>query len=353
MRSRRYTLGSYVLAVTLLVPVVSPGITPGASAESSVRTILQGFESQGSDVSVSTDNLRFRDGRPFVGLKRVRYVPGQAGNAMRVDFSIIGGHWQNVMVKLNEGVPWNLTGQTQLDVTMKGDWNDTGGAQSVTLMMKMTNGSFWGVSFAVTDQWKTYSFPLDPAGDGLVQQRTRLGVEGPVHARPDRLHHVLREPARDRHVLPVVRRSLRAAEGRCSPTSNPDAPTPFEFSSIPYAIGQAVDDIGWREYDNRYQSLQNYQQLIHRDKPTLADYQTVVDIGQAAGTRLMTAWILQDLDRNNVLASPRYNTPVARYDMTEEGLAHRNHITRQAAQDHGHRQAERGVHGVRPARRLP
>ena len=163
MRSRRYTLGSYVLAVTLLVPVVSPGLTPGASAESSVRTILQGFESQGSDVSVSTDNLRFRDGRPFVGLKRVRYVPARQATRCA---------WTSRSSAATGRTSWSSStrGSLEPDRPDAARRDDEGrlerhGRRAVGhLMMKMTNGSFWGVSFAVTDQWKTYSFPLDPAG---------------------------------------------------------------------------------------------------------------------------------------------------------------------------------------------
>jgi hypothetical protein len=209
---------------------------------------------------------------------------------------------------------------------MKGDWNDTGGAQSVSLMMKMTNGSFWGVSFAVTDHWKTYSFPLDPAGTDWYSSGPDWGWKDRFTL--DQIAYItffVSPPETGDYSLWFD--DLSVSGGPLQSYVNPGAPTPFEFSSIPYAIGQAVDDIGWREYDNRYRSIQNYQQLIRHDKPTLADYQTVVDIGQAAGTRLMTAWIVQDLDRNNVLASPRYNTPVARYDMTEEGLAHRNQIS--------------------------
>jgi hypothetical protein len=312
--------------VSLVAVTMCVGFTLPYAAPATTPSVLQGFEGPSANVSVSTDNLRFRDGRPFVGVKHVQYVPGSVGKAMRVDFSIIGGHWQNVMVKLNQGVPWNLTGQTQLDVTMKGDWNDTGGAQSVNLMMKMTNGSFWGVSFAVTDQWKTYSFPLDPAGTDWYSSGPDWGWKD--HFTIDQIAYItffVSPPETGNYSLWFD--DLTVQGGPLQPYVDPGAPTPLEFSSIPYAIGQAVDDIGWREYDNRYKSIQNYQQLIHHDKPTLADYQTVINIGKEAGTRLMTAWILQDLDRNNVVAKPRFNTPVAQYDMTEEGLAHRNHIT--------------------------
>ena len=325
MRSRRFILSSFVLALVLTGSTAASGAI-GEVAQVRSPAVLQGFETPSTDVNVSTDNLRFREGRPFVGVKDVRYVPGRIGNAMRVDFSIIGGHWQNVMVKLNQGVPWNLTGQTELDLTMKGDWNDTGGAQSVSLMMKMTNGSFWGVSFAVTDHWKSYRFPLDPAGTDWYSSGPDWGWKD--HFTLDQIAYItffVSPPETGDYSLWFD--DLAVQGGPLQAYVDPGAPTPFVFSSIPYAIGQAVDDIGWREYDNRYQSIQDYQQLIHHDRPTLADYRTVVDIGKEAGTRLMTAWILQDLDKTDVAASPRFNTPVARYDMTQEGLDRRNHVT--------------------------
>jgi hypothetical protein len=201
-------------------------------------------------------------------------------------------------------------------------------------MMKMTNGSFWGVSFAVTDRWKTYSFPLDPAGSDWYSSGPDWGWKDRFTL--DQIAYItffVSPPETGTYSLWFD--DLSVSGGPLQSYVNPGAPTPFEFSSIPYAIGQAVDDIGWREYDNRYQSIQNYQQLIHHDKPTLADYQTVVDIGQAAGTRLMTAWIVQDLDRNNVLASPRYNSAFMEFGM--HGVSHehfRNGVVQRAEYAH-------------------
>ena len=166
MGPKRFALVSCFVALVLTGFVVTPSPASAPAAPAPTPTVLEAFDGPHPAVDVSTDNLDFRGGRPFVGLDKVSYGPGKLGNAMRVDFSIIGGYWQNVMVKLNQGVPWNLTGQTQLDVTMKGDWNDTGGAESVSFMMKMTNGSFWGRSFAVTKGWTTYQLPLDPSGKG-------------------------------------------------------------------------------------------------------------------------------------------------------------------------------------------
>jgi hypothetical protein len=324
MAPKRSTLVPYVAVLVLVGLATAPWPSSAPAALASTPTVIEGFEAPDT-VTVSTDNLDFRGDRPYVGLEDVSYVPGKLGNAMRVDFSIIGGFWQNVMVKLNQGVPWNLTGQTQLDITMKGDWNDTGGDQSVSFMMKMTNGSFWGQSFAVTKRWQTYTFPLDPSGAGWYSSGPDWGWKDDFTI--DQIAYItfFVSPPQTGHYS-LWFDDVAVERGTLLPYVDPDAPTPLEFSSIPYAVGQAVDDMGWRDWDNRRESVMDYQQLL-AEKATLTDYQTVVDIGEAAGTRLMTVWILQDLDRHNVVASPRYNTPVAQYDMTIDGLDFRNHVT--------------------------
>ncbi len=86
-----------------------------------------------------------------------------------------------------------------------------------------------------------------------------------------------------------------------------------EFDGIPYAIGIAVDDLGWRDWTPENS----------RD-PTLEDYQTIVDVGNNAGTRIMTAWIMGDLDRGKILAKPEYNRPIAPSNMTPSGTRWNN-----------------------------
>lgn len=86
------------------------------------------------------------------------------------------------------------------------------------------------------------------------------------------------------------------------------------FTGIPYAVGLAVDDLGWKDGGTPETSW------LGNRAPTLADYQTVINVGKNAGTRIMTAWILRDLDRSNILARPEYNQPIAPSDSTAEGL---------------------------------
>jgi cysteinyl-tRNA synthetase, unknown class len=355
MRWSRHVSGivlAVMLALSLVLVVLgSPAAALAATPAVGVpeATVIQGFEAPGLALTVTHDNLDFKDGKPYVGVKKVAFVPGQLGTSMRVDFSIIGGYWQNVMVKLNQGVPWNLTGQTQLDLTMKGDWADKSGAQSVTLMMKMLNGSFWGYSLAVKRHWTTYQIPLDPTGKDWWSDGPNWGWKDDFTI--DQIAYItffVSPPKTGDYRLWFD--DLAAEGGPLQPYADIDAPVAEEFTSIPYAIGQAVDDMGWRDWDNRRKSARNYQKLL-REKASPADYQTVVDIGKAAGTRLATVWILQDLDKRNVCAKPKYNTPVAQYDMTSDGLAFRNHVTRDQRQvmalvRRSAAHMEFGMHGV-------
>jgi len=85
------------------------------------------------------------------------------------------------------------------------------------------------------------------------------------------------------------------------------------FSSIPFAIGMAVDDLGWK--------IWTYQQSRNA---TNADYQTIMDVGQAVGSRILTVWVMCDMDRSNILAKAVYNKPVAPYNMSIYGTTWNN-----------------------------
>jgi hypothetical protein len=80
------------------------------------------------------------------------------------------------------------------------------------------------------------------------------------------------------------------------------------FDTIPFAIGVAVDDLGWKIWTPE-----------NSRNPDNADYQTIMNVGQAVGTRIMTAWIMCDMDRSNILAKAEYNKPVATYNMSTIG----------------------------------
>ncbi len=232
---------------------------------------------------------------------------------------------------------------------MKGDWADTGDGQSVTVALTMLNGALYYQSLAVDKSWHTYEMALDAAG-------TAWGTDGPNWGARDvftldkiaTITFFVSPPRTGDYSLFFD--DLAVTGGPVQPYVDADAPVPEEFTSIPYAIGQAVDDMGWRDWDNRRKGVRDYQVLL-QEKATLADYQTVVDIGKAAGTRLMTVWIMQDLDKNGTCAKPKYNTPVAQYDMTSDGTRWHNHIRRDqhGIMDLVKRNAafmEFGMHGV-------
>ena len=89
--------------------------------------------------------------------------------------------------------------------------------------------------------------------------------------------------------------------GRCGTV--PDSMT------IPHALAQSVDDVGWKALVNVHVDA-NHHEIpgAVREHATLPDYQNLVDIGKAAGTRLMTAWILQDFDTSiTICQQDKYN----------------------------------------------
>ncbi|MEI6725938.1 MAG: MJ1477/TM1410 family putative glycoside hydrolase, partial [Actinomycetes bacterium] len=287
--------------------------------------LIEGFEAPSPYLSVTNDNDRFVKGVADVATKRVSYVPGELGGCMRVDFFMRGGLWKNVMVEVDKRMPLNLTGQDRLKLTMKGDWADAGDAQSVTIALTMLNGALYYQSLAVTKGWKTYDMALDPSGSAW-------GTDGPNWGARDAftldkiatITFFVSPPKTGDYSLCFD--DLAVTGGPVQPYVDTDAPVAEQFTSIPYAIGQAVDDMGWRDWDNRRQSARNYQVLL-KEKASLADYRNLVEIGRAAGTRLTTVWIMQDLDRRNAVAKAKYNTPVARYDMTSDGTRWTNSIT--------------------------
>ena len=346
---------SVLLLTTFVALLVAAGVAaaqapPAAPSAAAPVTVLEPFSSPHPELTVGTDNTGFPGGKPWVAVRHVSYVPGQIGDAMKVDFSIIGGHWYNMIVQLNDGVPVNLSGQTELDVTLKADFADTGGAQSVTVALNLPNGAVYTKGLALTKRWKTYALPLDATGLGWDQNWPYWGWKGPFTLDQVATITFFTSPAKSgRHA--VWFDDLAVQGGPLQPPIDPDAPVLDEFTGIPYALGQAVDDLGWHLYDDRYASIGDYQKLIWGEPATLADYQDVVDIGKAAGTRLMTVWIMQDLDRNDTCAKAKYNTPVAQYDMTEDGTSWHNHVSRGQERvmnlvKHNAAYMEFGMHGV-------
>lgn len=96
------------------------------------------------------------------------------------------------------------------------------------------------------------------------------------------------------------------------------AESPYLINTIPYAIGLGIDDLGW-DFGYYYKDEEGNRISEEERDWQLADYQNLIDIGRAVGSRLMTAWILADLDKEGAAAKPEYNPPHTSCFMTRRG----------------------------------
>lgn len=134
--------------------------------------------------------------------------------------------------------------------------------------------------------------------------------------------------------------------GACADTDGPD------WVAIPRPLAVSVDDCGWQSGPS-LAGVGGPWRIGARD-PTLEDYRSLARIAQATGSRLVTLWVMSELDRNNICARPEYNMPEAPSDMTEAGLDWDNtdHVNDDnfALMDFMRDNAawlEMGIHGVR------
>jgi hypothetical protein len=101
---------------------------------------------------------------------------------------------------------------------------------------------------------------------------------------------------------------------QCSNPTNPqnnnktsnNSPEYPVFSTVPYAIGMAIDDLGWR----------NWIGDEGRDV-TLTDYQNIIEVGKNCNTRIMTAWLLRDLDPDTIITNYTINDGTYTYLLTD------------------------------------
>ena len=82
----------------------------------------------------------------------------------------------------------------------------------------------------------------------------------------------------------------------------------------------SVDDVGWQGGSDLSSIGGPFRMGMAARDPVLADYEEMVRIGQGAGTRIMTLWILSELDRSGICAKPQYNKPIAPCNVTEFGM---------------------------------
>ena len=97
-----------------------------------------------------------------------------------------------------------------------------------------------------------------------------------------------------------------------------------EAVAIARPINVSIDDCGWQSGPSLADAGGPWR-LGARD-PTLQDYARLARIAQASGTRLLTLWVMSELDRGNICGRPEYNMPDAPSDMTEQGLAWDNSV---------------------------
>jgi len=115
-----------------------------------------------------------------------------------------------------------------------------------------------------------------------------------------------------------------------------------DFSIIPNALGMAIDDVGWLDWEGG-----NSRDALP------SDYKTIIDVGKNLGIRIMTAFIMLDFDKTNLSAGPAYNSPEAPSNMSKFGTRFDNPHKNNAQLDEimgMYREAaayiELGVHGV-------
>ena len=87
------------------------------------------------------------------------------------------------------------------------------------------------------------------------------------------------------------------------------------FTSIPYAIGMGIDDLGWLRFHFENSGT------AHTREADIWDYNNIIEVGKNAGTRIMTAWILGDLDKDaSIITDPYRNPPYTQSLLTGYGF---------------------------------
>ena len=125
-----------------------------------------------------------------------------------------------------------------------------------------------------------------------------------------------------------------------------------KYFTIPLAIGVSIDDAGWRESEDLRETTGGPPRLNGSRNSTIDDYNNLSKIANMSGTRLMTAFIISDFDKENTLKKPSYNKPKAPINITEFGTNWNNIPTSKDIEimkfmkNNAH-SLELGLHGVR------
>ncbi len=237
-----------------------------------------------------------------------------------VETSIYAAQDSTYLYLLAEGV--DLDGQTyvSIDADDKGEtgyissnWSGSGVdylLDNGNLLKHPENNGDWGL-------WS----PVENADvvivktNGILEARIKLadiGLSGPADLK---LGFWANEGST---LLPQLGNAMTSLS---RPAYIPEGPV-ASFQTVPNAIGMAVDDEGWMGGPVLWDNTPSGPTRLLTDRdPTIADYETLAEIGRAANTRLDAAFILSELDKNKILAKPEYNPENTGHDfnITEFG----------------------------------
>ena len=86
-----------------------------------------------------------------------------------------------------------------------------------------------------------------------------------------------------------------------------------QFIGIPSPLGIAVSDLGINQHGNQYKPwVSRYA--------ALQDYANLADVAKLSGTRMLTGWVMQDLDKEGITINPAKNPPKTPSYLSRYGL---------------------------------
>lgn len=305
MKISRMILVSIILFVAAVIPTVSCG-GGGSSGNSDSETniVIDGKASDWSKIEplVSISNQTVKSLKTVSDSEYIYFCVEGSGLGAYYDLYIDSDN--NLLTGIpeyNSGADYLLEGESLLKYSgTNGSWDWT----------EMASGS---MSLA--------------ANENVVEIAVKISAFAAIGT-PIRFHYTdIDADWNYQCQVPLTGSCLFAVKGlTANPGIEPEPKgIPGEMYGVPYAIGSAIDDLGWRNWDNKL-ATDSYQNVVSQ-KAKIENYQTVINVAKNVGTRVMTAWIMMDYDKSNICSKPAYNTPVADYDMTSDGLSFTNTVT--------------------------
>ena len=264
---------------TLVLPLVLLSASSAAHAVSRFATMGDPLVEYSNDSANSGLLNAFQYPLPQAGTIQSLslYVVSPFGNVILGIYDDAGGH------------PGTLRASTAAFPASAG-WN----GRAVTTPVNLPAGNYWLV--------------FQPSDDRLV---TATAVRGGLGWSTPRAYGALPAtyPGGSGH---YYRTSLFAT------FSVPDPAFPTFASVPPRPLTIVIDDLGWQGASDLSGQGGPYRLGVSRN-PQLADYQTIIDAGKGAGTRIQTVWVLSELDRSRILAQAKYNPTSG--NITEKGTS--------------------------------